>query len=698
MFDQLMTMIESGSVMLLPVLLIAEIRRHFDEHSVMRGMLLGAIFSLIGIVVMNNAVELIPGIRTDPRAAVIALSGLFGGPISLVITTATLVGMRLEQGGLGAIPGSVYISGTALIMGFYWLWTVRREAEALGPKDVLAAALIAGVAPLVILLFVSKVPWPVFIASNALAIPTNVLAVILVGALLVRERERALAITRQTEKQAQINAIAVNAPTVIFQVRRCRNGIPTLTYISPASERILGHAPGQFTGAQTPLATLLSPDDAQTLAAQFDTHGPEGESWSLELPYHHPLGASWLRIDAGARRGENGMQIWDGTITDIAAQRAAEEMKDNFISVVSHELRTPLTSIRGALGLVLAPTAGPALPPAKEKMLRIANRNAERLVHLVNEILDSQKIRAGEMTFDIEDQPLRPIITAAIHAIDHYAPEKDLHITFDNRAGDGQAAVDAHRLALVLQNLLSNATKFAPQGSEITVTSRIVGDAIRLSVTDRGPGVPEDFRDHVFDRFRQAQAAHDRAAGGTGLGLNIAKTFVIAMGGRIWFETETNVGTTFHVEFLESHGSQQVKDADVIASTTASIVEDGRLPLLLYVEDDASLQQIMRQRIGQHARVVSATTLAQAATFQAQDPADIVLLDIDLPDGQGTQFLDILPVDTPVILFTALEVPPAIAERATRVMVKSRIPEGDVIDEVLHLIGAQSGPAQRPAA
>ena len=684
--ENLMMMIESASLMLLPVLLIAAIGRHFDRRPLRRDILLGTVFAAIGVLVMVNAVEIVPGIRTDPRAAVIVLAALFGGPLSLAISAVAITAFRFEQGGTGMVPGVSYILGTAIVSALFLVWMRHSRREHTGMEQVLIAAGIASLAPPAILFFVSQAPWPVYLTSNALATPTNFLAVMLVGAFLVRDRERSVAINRQIEKQAQINAIAENAPAVIFQIARNGAGKPQFTYVSRASERILGRAPDWFmVNDRLPMLSLTEEDTA-TIAAKFETEGDAEESWSLEFQYSHPKGIRWLRIDAGARLDLEGHLIWDGTMIDVTEQHAAEEMKDSFISMISHELRTPLTSIRGALGLALGGSQG-AFPAPVENMLRIANRNAERLVRLVNEILDSQKIRAGQMNFDLEAQSLRPLVENAIKVIGDFAPEKNLRLILRDHAGDVPVAVDAGYLPLIVDNLLSNAQKFSPPDSAIVVTTRIVEGRYRLSVADSGPGIPASFHEFVFDRFRQAQTAQNRNAGGTGLGLNIARSFVEAMAGRIWFDTAEGEGTTFHVEFPLAADGAVAEDAgeESFAGRTPSGDRDLHL---LYVEDDDSLQQIMRERVGAHARISAATTLQEARETCRTDPVDVVVLDLELPDGSAVEFINRIPAATPLVIYTAFEVTADAIDRPASVLVKSRVPESAVVETVLAALAA----------
>ncbi|WGH78443.1 ATP-binding protein [Jannaschia ovalis] len=681
MFSLFLDLIQTGSVMLLPVLLITAIRGQFERRRVLRDALLGAVFATVGLVVMAGGVELVPGIRTDPRAAVVTLSGLFGGPISLIITSAALAGFRLAQGGMGAVPGAIYIFGTGAATLALWLWVHRGGRRRITNRHVRLAAAVASVTPVVVLLFVSKASWSVFLMSNALSMPTNFLVVMLVGALLVRDREREIAILHRSEKQAQINAIAKNAPAVFFQLVQDASGLPRFTYLSAAAERILGRPPETMMGEGRTLFTLFPELDQADLRARLAD--PDAEAnWPLDLAYAHPDGPRWLRLDAGGRRDVHDALVWDGTIIDITAQREADQMKDDFVSVVSHELRTPLTSIRGALGLALN-SKDPPLPGPVENMLRIANRNAERLVDLVNEILDSQKIQAGQMELVLETGPIRPVVEAAITAVSEFAPGKRIAVHFEDEAPQAAALIDDTRLALVFENLLSNALKFAPPDSRVTVTSRVVGSEIRISVADAGPGIPADFHEHVFDRFRQAQSAHNRSTGGTGLGLSIARSLVEAMSGRIWFDTVEGAGTTFHVALPCAAAPPAADDAPLRTPRGAT---EGWVPHLLYVEDDDSLQQIIRSRIDSTVRISAARTLEEAEAVFRRECVDVLLLDLDLPDGMATNFLNRIPARIPVIVFSAFEVDAEATTRRARVMTKSRVPEGEVVAAVLAAI------------
>jgi signal transduction histidine kinase len=222
-------------------------------------------------------------------------------------------------------------------------------------------------------------------------------------------------------------------------------------------------------------------------------------------------------------------------------------MKSEFTAVVSHELRTPLTSIRGSLGLILGAMAG-SLPQKVRDLLEIAQNNSDRLVLLINDILDIEKFSAGQMRFDIANVALADVVRQAVESNEGYARKHHVGIALDAVDPAFQVEVDPDRFVQVLTNLLSNAVKYSPAAGTVHVTAERKGDAVRVSVRDTGPGIPENFRARIFERFSQADASATREKGGTGLGLYIARRFIEQMQGRIGFDSEAGKGATFWVE------------------------------------------------------------------------------------------------------------------------------------------------------
>jgi PAS domain S-box-containing protein len=230
--------------------------------------------------------------------------------------------------------------------------------------------------------------------------------------------------------------------------------------------------------------------------------------------------------------------------TDTTERRALDRMKDEFISTVSHELRTPLTSLRGALGLL----AGGALtnrPEKTQQMLEIAISNSDRLVRLVNDILDLERISSGKTELHWGMCSAEDLLRRAAGVQQARAPRPNIRIFF---AANGVIVwADPDRILQTLNNLLSNAIKFSPAGSEIHLTARYLDDGeAQIEVRDQGPGIPADKLEHIFDRFQQGDASDSRAMGGTGLGLAICRSIITQHGGRIWATSVEGEGTTFH--------------------------------------------------------------------------------------------------------------------------------------------------------
>ena len=234
---------------------------------------------------------------------------------------------------------------------------------------------------------------------------------------------------------------------------------------------------------------------------------------------------------------------------DISQRYALDRMKDEFISTVSHELRTPLTSIRGALGLLSSGILGEVNEKATN-LLRIALTNSDRLVRLINDILDLERIQSGREPLAFRAVQLADVVKQAIEDMQPMADAAGVQLIHDSTKVEISGEPD--RLLQVMTNLLSNAVKFSPPNSPVSVMLRPGVTGVILSVIDHGRGIPADKLETIFGRFQQVDASDSRQKGGTGLGLAICRTIVLQHSGRIWAERNPVRGSTFRI-FLPYH-------------------------------------------------------------------------------------------------------------------------------------------------
>jgi len=234
-------------------------------------------------------------------------------------------------------------------------------------------------------------------------------------------------------------------------------------------------------------------------------------------------------------------------VQDISERRRVEQMKTEFISTVSHELRTPMTSINASLSMLSQGMAG-ELAPDVRMLIDIASKSSERMVRLVNDILDMEKIESGKMDYDLRAQPLAPLLQQALDAVAGNAAARRVRTALDDQTPGTLVLADHDRIIQVFINLLSNAIKFSLPEGVVTVRVERKGQMASIAVCDQGSGIPPGFHDRIFQKFAQADSSDSRSREGTGLGLSICKGIVDQHGGAIFFTSQPGAGTQFFVE------------------------------------------------------------------------------------------------------------------------------------------------------
>lgn len=336
--------------------------------------------------------------------------------------------------------------------------------------------------------------------------------------------------------------------------------------------------------------------------------------------------------------------------SDVTELKRIDRMKSEFVSTVSHELRTPLTSIRGSLGLISGGVAG-QLPEAVKTLVGIAKTNCERLIRLINDILDIEKIESGKMRLDLQVVALKPLMVQALAANEGFGTAQNVGLNLHFPDDELQVHVDSDRLIQVVTNLLSNAMKFSPSGSAVEVHVTRGGIGVRVEVRDRGPGIPEEFHKRIFQKFSQADSSDTRQKGGTGLGLNISRAIVERMAGSIGFHTETGVGTTFFFELPEW------QDLPVPAPSPA--LPSSR-PRVLVCEDDRDIARLICMMLDKGGFDTDmAHSAAQALAYLVQNSYAAMTVDLKLPDQDGITLIRTLRSqentrDLPIVVVSAM--------------------------------------------
>ncbi|HYE43686.1 MAG TPA: response regulator [Caulobacteraceae bacterium] len=570
---------------------------------------------------------------------------------------------------------------------------------------------------------------------------------------------------------------------------------------NPAAHRLFGYSPGALIGELG--AVTLDPadheralenmtDPAHLAAGGFRTEyrgrRADGEVFPLQVAMtYSPPAEDWFALVF---------------LRDISRQRDAEKLKDEFVSTVSHELRTPLTSIAGSLGLIAGGAVG-ALPEKAARLIAIAQSNSQRLVRLINDVLDMEKLASGSLPFHMTTTNLREVAGRSIEATRGYAEQLGVELVLEGAEDGLDVRGDPDRLVQVITNLLGNAAKYSPRGGRVRVIVNGDGSTVKLSVSDRGPGVPEAFRDRIFTRFAQADASDARGKSGTGLGLYIAKEIAERHGGRLWFESPPEGGATFNLE-LPALAEQPtrpsatdrillVEDEPAAAAILSAILEDDglkvdvagtlaeargflsdygrygaivldlRLPdgdgvdlvkeirakpdlaptpivvvsadarrgkdpgvrmlevadwmekpvdpdrltelvrsaldrvsgesrMILHVDDDRDIREVVATALSDFGEVVSADGLQDAREIIARRMPSLIILDLELRDGQGMDILDdlgSLPAAPPVIVFSAQDAQEDLGPNVVGVLVKSRTPLNSLVEAVQDVLAPE---------
>ncbi len=450
---------------------------------------------------------------------------------------------------------------------------------------------------------------------------------------------------------------------------------------NPAAQGIFGYSNEELFGRH--LSTLVPSgaegDGAAALRATFEASLGRVTEWEGRRKdgSRFPFELSLFQFD-----GPRGRRI-AGNLVDVTHRREVERLKAEFVSTVSHELRTPLTSIRGSLGLLGGGVLGPLTADARE-IVAVAERNVVRLIGLINDILDLERLEGGRLEIRLEAVDAAAIVARAIESVRGVAEAAGLSLVSDAPAATVRG--DADRLVQVLVNLIGNAIKFSPRGSAVTVRTVPCGTALEFQVEDRGRGVPETQREAIFERYRQVEAGDARAKGGAGLGLAICKSIVEQHGGSIGVRPAEGGGSAFWFRIPEGKAPR-------LSGTGHATRPRG---VVLLVDDDEELLSVLTLRLGAERFAVRTATTAEGGIASVRElTPDLIVLDLGLPQGDGSLVVRALERDSalrriPLLVYTGRDLDDidrrALVLGPTAYLTKARESEGEFMEAVRSLV------------
>jgi PAS domain S-box-containing protein len=459
---------------------------------------------------------------------------------------------------------------------------------------------------------------------------------VIAGVLLYALARQRVALDLMVRSEARFRAIFDQA--FVGMGQHALDGRPVFANQKMAD--ILGYTPEEMINIDP--RTVVHPDDVPPggdFSGKFD---------SRERRFIRKDGAIiWVNASQTLVRDAQGQpDCYVSVVQDITELKRIDSMKSEFVSMVSHELRTPLTSIRGSLGLIAGGVAG-SLPEPARNLIDIAKSNCERLIRLINDILDTEKIESGNMRFETKEADLGWVLAAAIAANEGFATQHGTRLVLELPEEVVLVNVDSDRLNQVIANLISNAVKFSPAGKAVEVRLTRHGAKARVEVRDHGPGIPPEFRARMFQKFSQADSSDARAKGGTGLGLNISKAIVERLGGTLGFESEVGAGSTFFFEL------------PIQAPGQAALSCGPRRPCVLVCEDDLDIARLIAMILEKAGFDTDlAFDAAQARERAAQRTYAAITVDLRLPDEHGVALIRALRAqahtrDLPIVVVSA---------------------------------------------
>lgn len=498
------------------------------------------------------------------------------------------------------------------------------------------------------------------------------------------------AITERKQAEEALRTLSTALESAVEGISRLdAEGVYVI--VNPAYARMLGYQPEELVGVNW--QQTVYPDDRKNLQAAYERMRQDGRA-EVEARAVRKDGTIFdkqiILVKAQSQQQFIGHFCF---VKDISDRREVERLKDEFVSIVSHELRTPLTSISAALDL-LASGVLQNQPEDAQHMLAIAASNTDRLVRLINDILDIERIESGKVVMTKQVCNATALMNQSVEAVQDIA---DLAgVTLSVSSVPVRLWADPDRLIQVFTNLLSNAIKFSPGGSTVWLTAEVgdreqgignsegasgfqnlaSGPYVLFCVKDHGRGIPADNLESIFERFQQVDASDSRQKGGTGLGLAICRSILQQHGGQIWVESILGAGSTFYVAlpvalpadaptdlFMATASETEIESEIPLEAESETLSQPLDLPSsprVLICDDDASVRTVIRAMLERQGyRVLTAASGQEAIEQAIVQLPQVILLNLMMPGMNGWETLAVLKhraetQQIPVIILSGL--------------------------------------------
>lgn len=444
--------------------------------------------------------------------------------------------------------------------------------------------------------------------------------------------ERIRAESALAEREARTRAILDTAAEGIITIANPHTGI--IESANNAAHKIFGFGPGELIGFKVtdvvPNFLALVEFAATTVETPSGDHSPA--SPGVEATANRADG-SLLPVEIALSFCKVADQeVITGIVRDITERKEVERRVREFYSMISHELRTPLTSIRGSLSLMAGGRTG-ELPPRAMHLVKVAHSESERLIRLINDILDTRKIEAGKLELMKVSVEVPELVADSLESIRSTADSAKVKLV-GNVNTSGRLHCDRDRITQVIANLLSNAIKYSPANGKVVLTAeKTARNYYRFAITDEGPGISAEQKPKLFGIFQQLDLSDSRPKGGTGLGLAISKGIVEQHGGTIGVDSVIGEGSTFWFELPDITAPEPWEKTTTPFSSTHKA---------LLVDDDEKLCQVLAVMLEEQGfTVVRAGSVKEAENcLEADGNPDVIILDIWLPDGNGLELMN----------------------------------------------------------